>query len=120
MNRVPFAVLALVVMVGVLAGCERKFTRERFDMITPGVDQKYDVRMMIGVPNRDMGSQWYYEDLDHYYAARVFFNADDVVRAKEWMDARAGTWEGRDPDTTPPVEGEVREEHTRTRMIDDD
>ena len=120
MNRTAMAALSLVLVTIGLVGCERKFTRQNYDMITPDVDTKYDVRQMIGDPERDLGDQWYYEDLDRNLHARVFFHPNEVVRAKEWMDGKTGEWDGRDPDSTPPPEGEIREQHSRVRTIHKD
>lgn len=104
-----------------LAGCAaEKFTHERFSMIQQGVDDRDDVRQILGKPRFDAGDEWYYEADDHGIMARVYFDAQGVVRDKEWIDAGAGTWEGRHPDADKPPEGEVRERRTKTRRIDDD
>jgi len=102
-----------------LAGCAQKFTYERFSMIREGVDDKTDVQTILGKPLHDLDDTWFYEDIDRHIAAHVFFNEDGRVRAKEWMDTKAGTWEGRNPDAAAPPEGEVRERRTNTRTYDD-
>ncbi len=103
-----------------LVGCGSKFKRENYEMITVDVDTKYDVRKMIGDPEFDLGDQWYYEDDDDYYAARVwFYEASDIVSGKQWYDMKAGTWEGRNPNAAVEPDGELRYERTRTRTIDD-
>jgi len=120
MSRPVFSVLCALCVGVALAGCARKFTYERYSMIQQGVDDRFDVKQMLGKPEFDTDDEWYYEDLDRHIAARVFFDNDGVVRGKEWMDAKSGTWEGRHPDADQPPEGEVREKHTKTRRIDDD
>ena len=103
-----------------LTGCERKFTRARFDLIDPGVSDRFDVEQTLGQPRTRLADVWYYEDLDRNLHAQIFFDDDGRVLSKEWMDARTGQWEGRSPYTDEPPPGEVRERHTRTRRIDDD
>lgn len=101
-------------------GCAEKFTRDRFDMITTGVDDQEDVQRILGEPQQQTATQWYYEDLDDNVHARIFFDDAGRVRGKEWMDARTGEWDGRHPDAAEVPPGEVRERSTRTTTIDDD
>jgi hypothetical protein len=103
-----------------LLGCT-KFTRDRFEMIKPDVDTQADVVEILGEPEFKQADQWYYEDDDSEYAARIFYYFDtEIVRAKEWIDLTAGTWEGQDPDAdAEPEELELRRERTRSTTIDD-
>lgn len=117
MLRTRLAVLAVTAAAALLVGCEQKFTRERFNMIEPQVDEKYDVEKILGEPEFKVDGEWYYENQDEHYAARIFFEGE-TVRAKEWMDARTGEWEGRHPDSDAPPEGEPSESRTRTRRVD--
>ncbi|MEW6250551.1 MAG: hypothetical protein AB1716_07875 [Planctomycetota bacterium] len=112
-----FTVCAGVVL---LAGCHRHFTRERFELIRENVDTREDVREMLGKPTAQLGEQWIYDDVKRNQTARIHFDEQGRVTAKEWIDARAGTWEGRDPNAPAPPPGEVRERSTRTRRIDID
>jgi len=112
----PVATFSLIL----LAGCASKFTRERFEMIQVGVDDREDVRQIIGKPTADLTDQWFYDDLDQHYSAVIYFDESGRVRGKEWMDAATGEWQGRHPDTNEPPRGEVRERHKKTRRIDDD
>ena len=118
-RRVSWTVLAAT---GLLAatGCARHFTREHYEMVTPGVDGRFDVEQMLGKPDFRADDVWHYRDLDHHYEAQIYFGPDDKVVAKEWMDGKTGTWEGSSPDAQPFPEGEARERHTRTRRIHDD
>lgn len=120
MHQRALQLILAAMILTVLTGCARKFTRERFDMITVGVDGREDVRMMIGKPTSDLHDQWFYDDLDEHYSALVYFSSDGLVSGKQWMDSVTGAWEGRNPNTNPPPEGEVRERHVKTRRIDDD
>jgi hypothetical protein len=101
LQRLPTCVLITACIC--LAGCEPKFNHRNFQMIQPGVDDRADVRHILGDPDAEMGEVWMYDDLD-----------------KEWMDAKTGNWEGDDPWADKPPEGEVRESTTKTRRIDDD
>lgn len=115
--------LTLLVGLGVLTllgGCHRQFTHERFDMIQIGVDDREDVRYILGRPTSDLDDQWLYDDLKRHYSAVIYFDDNGRVRGKEWMDARTGEWEGRNPEANEPPPGEVREIHKKTRRIDED
>lgn len=101
-------------------GCATKFTRERFDMIHVGADERFDVQKILGDPEFRTDAEWYYEHEGKHYAARVFFDGSGRVTGKEWMDARTGEWEGKHPDAQDAPKGEVRETETRTRTIDKD
>lgn len=103
-----------------LTGCARRFTRERFDMIQVGVDDREDVSQILGKPKSDLNDQWLYDDLKRHYSAVIHFNAEGRVAGKEWLDAKKGTWEGRNPNADEPPQGEVRERSTKTRRIDED
>jgi outer membrane protein assembly factor BamE (lipoprotein component of BamABCDE complex) len=113
----------LLPLIGLLAlahGCQRQFTRDRFDMIKVGVDNREDVRYILGKPTSDLEDQWFYDDLDRHYSAVIFFDGTGNVTGKEWMDARTGEWSGRNPHANPPPEGEQREKRTKTTIIDED
>lgn len=114
----PAILILVLASVTPLSGCHSKFTRDRFEMITPGVDDREDVRKVLGKPATRFHDQWIYDDLDDHRSAVIHFDESGKVLAKEWMDARTGEWEGRNPAAAEPPPGGVRE--TRTRRIDDD
>jgi hypothetical protein len=112
-----FMLVSLVVLV--LAGCERRFTHARFEMIREGCDCQEDVRHILGKPKMASGDVWYYEDLKRHQHAQIFFTEDGRVLSKEWMSAKpGGEWEGHSPYADEPPPGEVRERHTRTKRSD--
>ena len=117
-RRVPMFVLVAACVC--LAGCESKFNHRNFQMIQPGVDDRTDVRYILGDPSSEMSDVWIYDDLDSHQSAQIFFDDDGRVLNKGWMDAKTGDWEGENPWADEPAEGEVRETSTRTRRIDDD
>lgn len=112
--------LVLAAAVLLIAGCESKFNRQNFEMIQIGMDDREDVRELLGKPNADMDDIWMYDDLDHHVSAQIFFAEDGRVLNKEWMDAETGEWSGENPWVDEPPEGEVRERRTETRRIEDD
>jgi len=115
--------LLILTGVGALAlstGCHHPFNRANYDMITVGSDDRTDVRQILGRPTADLQDQWLYDDLDRHYTAIIHFDEAGKVRSKEWMDSKTGQWEGQNPNTNPPPEGEVRERHQETRRIDED
>jgi hypothetical protein len=119
MTRRTLGFLGLVLLAAALAGCERKFTHERFEMISEGFDKKEDVRDLLGKPYAMTEGQWHYRDLDRHQEAEIWFDERGLVRGKQWSDGKTGEIEGRNPDASPPPEGEVREEETRVRRLDD-
>jgi len=119
MNRKTVGFFVALTALALLAGCERKFTHDRFNMIQAGVDDQEDVRHILGKPASELSDQWFYDDLDDHYSAVIYFDDSGRVQNKEWMDSVTGEWEGRSPNTNPPPKGEVRERHTKTRRIDD-
>lgn len=104
----------------VLSGCARQFTHERFQMITVGTDDREDVRQILGGPTADLQDQWVYDDSKRHYTARIHFDAAGRVSGKEWIDSKAGVWEGQNPHADPEPQGEVREHRVKTRRIDED
>jgi outer membrane protein assembly factor BamE (lipoprotein component of BamABCDE complex) len=119
--RLPtLSVLAGLGALIVLTGCHRQFTRDRFDMIQVGVDNQEDVRTILGKPTSDLNDQWLFDDLKRHYSAVVYFDAEGRVSGKEWMNAKTGEWEGRNPNANEPPQGETREIHKKTTRIDED
>jgi hypothetical protein len=112
--------VAALALLLVQAGCAKKFTRERFDLIRAGVDSRLDVQRLIGRPEFDLEDQWYYEDKDDHYAALIFFDEQGRVTGKQWMDAGTGEWSGENPLADRPPAGEPRERHRKTTLIDED
>ena len=109
----------MVTAAALLTGCESKFNHRNFQMIQIGVDDREDVRHLLGDADSEMDDIWMYDDLDRHYAAQIFFDDDGRVLNKEWMDANTGDWEGENPWADQPPEGEIRESTTKTRRIDD-
>lgn len=120
MLRPTLVLLTALVAVSLLTGCERQFTQDRFQMIRVGVDDREDVRTILGTPTSDLSDQWFYDDLDRHYSAVIFFDESGRVAGKEWMDAVSGDWSGSNPHADEAPQGEVRERHRKTRRIDED
>lgn len=116
MRIAHLSLFTLVAVSTLLVGCQQKFTRDRFEMIKADVDQKYDVEQILGEPEFRVPGEWYYENQEDHYAARIFFEGDTVV-GKEWMDARSGEWDGSHPQMQGEPAGESRMDRTRTRQI---
>lgn len=102
-----------------LTGCQSKFTHERFEMIQVGVDEREDVRYLLGDPVFDVEDQWVY-DVPGERSAIVYFDDEGRVAGKEWGDPQRGRIEGENPNADRPPPGDVRARHTRVRTIDDD
>lgn len=109
---------ALLVLLGLTVGCQQKFTREHFDAIEIGVDNRTDVRDLLGGPNADYIDQWMYDDPGRMTVAIIYFYEDGRVAGKEWNDANRTTFEGTDP-AAADGEGELREHRRTIRTYDD-
>lgn len=120
MTRPLGLAISAAVLLALCAGCERKFTRQNFDMIHVGVDERFDVEKIIGKPTSTFGDsdQWYYEDEDEHYSALIHFAETGKVSGKQWMDGNTGEFSGNNPHGNPPPKGETRETKTGTRKID--
>lgn len=118
--RPRLLVLTVVGLVLLLTGCQRKFTRDRYEMLQVGVDTREDVRHVLGKPTSDLDDQWFYDDLDRHYSAVIYFDESGRLKGKEWIDAATGEWEGRNPHASEPPRGEVRERRKKTTRIDED
>jgi outer membrane protein assembly factor BamE (lipoprotein component of BamABCDE complex) len=120
MRKQALAIIVGAAAIALLTGCQSKFTKQRFEMIAVGTDEREDVRNILGAPTSDLDEQWFYDDLDRHYSALIHFDQDGKVAGKEWMDASTGAWEGRNPNANEPPQGEVRERRKTTRRIDKD
>lgn len=112
------AILIGLGAIGLLAGCAQKFTRNNFDMIHVGADDREDVRKLLGKPRIDATGEWYYVDDEQSQHARIFFDGNGRVRGKEWMNAETGVWEGSNPDAAPASEGRTQESRQSGQRID--
>lgn len=117
MNRSPFVRLAqialLVVPIGALFGCAPKFTHEHFNLIQVGVDERYDVKHLLGKPTNDLQEEWYYEDDKTYASALILFDNDGKVRGKKWFDTPTGGIPGENPNRGGSSAGAKRSERSR-------
>jgi len=91
--RRSVAGLMLFVMVGlslsVLAGCEEKFTRERWDMVKVGQYKKIDVKEVLGKPqHKPFDDLWWYYKGDN--EAKIYYDSKGTVKAKKWTDTKKG------------------------------
>ena len=118
MNLRAVCFLVLGVTLLALTACQRPFTRDRYELVQVGVDDRTDVRQILGKPTSDLNDQWFYDDLKHHYSAVIFFDDNGKVNGKEWMNAKTGEWEGHNPNANEPPKGEVPEQSKKTTRID--
>lgn len=76
--------LAVMVTAGFLAGCE-KFTRARYDTITPGLSEM-DVQQTLGEPTARFSDSWTYIHDNPFYKAIIKFDSSGKVKDKAWYD----------------------------------
>ena len=120
MNLRAVCFLVLGVTLLALTACQRPFTRDRYELVQVGVDDRTDVRQILGKPTSDLGDQWFYDDLDRHYSALIHYDENGKVSGKEWMDSKTGKWEGRNPSANEPPQGNVPERDKKTTRIDED
>ena len=101
-----------------LAGCAEKFTRQNFNLLQVGVDERYDVDKLLGHPTNDLHDQWYYEHRDKHYSALIHFDPDGKVSGKQWFDSPTASISGDNPNADQPPKGKVREEKRKSRIIE--
>jgi len=112
--------MIMVAAAGALAfGCaENKFTRANFDTIVEGRSSKEEVKLTLGDKYDDLGDQWTYEDESKHITAFIYFDERGMVRRKQWIDARAGTWEGSAPGIDDSPQGRKASEEKSNMTIE--
>ena len=116
-QRISVMVVGAAVLL--LGGCASRFTYERFDLIRPNADSRADVQALLGDPDARFEDEWIYDDRGRRISAIIYFDAEGRVAGKEWIDGRAGTFEGSQPDDEDAAPGEVVEERRIRRTYDD-
>ena len=86
-RKTVWLICGLVFAGAVLSGCQRQFTRERYETIYEG-QPDYNVRSKLGRPTRDTANLWtYVNEKPEYYRAEIWFQDGRVVR-KRWSTDR--------------------------------
>jgi len=115
MGRIRPLALIVFLMLPVLTGCAKELlTRERYDTVMVGKSDKLDVKQTLGEKYVDRSDHWEYEDPQRSLTVYVYWNDDDRVAKKEWINAKTGEW------STEPEElqeGDPLYEETRARTI---
>ena len=74
LRRSVFGLLALA-MVATLTGCADKLTRNRFDLISVGYAERYDVEQTIGDDHyQELGNMWHYERVDKHLNVMIHYS----------------------------------------------
>ncbi len=83
--------LSALILITLLAGCENKLTRSRWDMIKPGVDDKQTVKATLGKPQEKPFDDlwWYYKD---DITVKIYFDKNGTVKAKKWINEKKGVF----------------------------
>ncbi|HAU36909.1 MAG TPA: hypothetical protein DCX07_04245 [Phycisphaerales bacterium] len=80
--------IVLLLVVGALAlvctGCEKKFTRQRFDTIYVG-QPEMEVELTLGEPTAKFSDSWSYINDEPFYKAVISFEKGRVTD-KAWYD----------------------------------
>ncbi len=103
--------LLATLLLTALTGCD-PLTRNRFDIITIDVADKFDVEQTLGKPTHRLGDQWNYDRPGRHLNVLIDFNKDGVATRKQWIDTAANEW----TDTAEPGDTSTRE-RTRIRTI---
>jgi hypothetical protein len=81
--------MLLMAVLVTLIGCQSKVTRNRFEMIHVGSDDKYLVELALGRPvSQSTENFWRYAK--NGMAATICFDDDGMVQTKKWIDDRTG------------------------------
>jgi hypothetical protein len=80
---------SLVLGLMTFAGCQNKFTHERWEMVRVGSADKFEVETTLGKPQEKPQKDlwWYYKGNRE---ATIYFDAKDVVKAKKWFNTESG------------------------------
>lgn len=90
-RRVVCCLLAMAVALAA-AACVQKFHPQKFELITVGKDDRYDVKHILGKPKLETADAWYYEDLPEERVGCIFFNAAGLVTEKRWNPLEESPW----------------------------
>ena len=71
---------------GLCAGCQKKFTRPRYETIYIGMPAS-SVERTLGEPTLESGETWSYINEEPFYQADISFAGGRVTR-KAWYDER--------------------------------
>ena len=77
-----------------LVGCEKKFTRSRFDTLYVG-QEAWEVTETLGTADARFSDEWHYihDEKDGYYKAVITFDPNKRISHKRWIDPEADVWE---------------------------
>ncbi len=85
MARKTLLVIVLVVLAaGMLAGCTKQFTRQRYETIRIGLSE-FDVEKTLGEPTAKFSDTWTYINDEPFYKAIIKFENGSVID-KAWAD----------------------------------
>jgi hypothetical protein len=93
MARTIMCFLAAGVLLGMCAGCQEQFTRQRYETIYVG-QPAFEVEKTLGTPDARFSDTWTYLHSDPFYKAIIEFE-DSRVTNKAWYDENEM---GRHPD----------------------
>ncbi len=83
MRRSTILLLILGVLVwGACAGCQQKFTRQRYETIYLGMPD-WEVQGILGDPTGEADGVWSYVHHEPYYSATIQFE-ESRVKDKRW------------------------------------
>lgn len=101
-----------------LGGCAKNMlTRDHYNLIKDGVSTKLEVRQTMGDKYAEYGDQWRYEDEDRFLTVVFYFDSNDRVLRKEWIDAETGEWDGAAPGINPNPEGRQMSSEGRSSAV---
>lgn len=82
-----FLLLAICVLIsGFIHGCRKNFTRQRYETIYTGMQDR-EVLDILGEPNGKNAQSWWYEGKQPYYKAIIQFE-NSRVKDKSWSWSR--------------------------------
>ena len=88
LQRTVKPILVGLLGVFVLAGCNDKVTRDRYNIITQNVDAKMDVERILGEPDVRTPEMWMYNREGRGITVKIEFDTNDTVVHKLWIDDR--------------------------------
>lgn len=87
MKRTIFLLIAAVMVAGLGAGCEEKFTQRRFDTMVMNGQSEMEIEKILGQPDARWTRKWKWINLDKDFSAVVLFNENGQVIGKAWSDS---------------------------------
>jgi hypothetical protein len=110
--------VGLTAAVLLTVGCASKVTKENWDLIKRDASTQLEVEQVFGKDHAARpDNAWEFEDEDNHVSATFYFDGNEKVVKKEWVNGQTGEWITDPPE---PSHGRKISDETRSTAIKKD